>query len=663
MTRAPRSAAAQAARGLVYAALLTGFPGAPAARADTPRPLLCTGADTMQGLIARWAEAFGRRHSGQSVSVDSHVALSADGLTALLAGKAGCVTFAREMFPAEVAAYEAHFGVPPRPIPIAGGSFATPHATHAIAIYVNDANPLAGLTRQQLRRLFAAGPAPPTRWGELGLGGRWRDAPIHVYGMAPYRPSGNPPGIVNYLRIALLHGQAFRADLRVVANHDGLGVLPAIVRRVAADPDGVGYSGFAFAAPGAKALPIARRAGTHALAGTAATVAAGQYPLARTVYVLFAPNSGVAFARFALGPAGQALVPLDAEHFLPLTRGKRARALAMLAMPVRAAPAARLTRDLRSYVARPVRLPAGARYLRPDGSVAIVGYNDMRAALAAIDILFTAAHPGVRFALDLQGTRTAPAALMRGTSLIAPMGAPFEDAALARYRLAVGARPLAIRVAHDALDPQARSSPLAVFVRRDEPLAGLSLSRLARIFAPPPGTPALRRWRDLGDHAPHATRPIHPLGPAPWTALGHFLTRHAFAGRPFAHDYRGFAESREVIAQELRDPDGIAIADLNQRNDQLRLVALAGCALCPPSRGSAADLIADRYPLDRRLLIYLRRTPAGGIDPLAREYLRLVLSREGQTAIAAAPPHYLPLDAADAQAGLDALRRSGMRRR
>ena len=51
----------------------------------------------------------------------------------------------------------------------------------------------------------------------------------------------------------------------------------------------------------------------------------------------------------------------------------------------------------------------------------------------------------------------------------------------------------------------------------------------------------------------------------------------------------------------------------------------------------------------------MRRLPGQAVDPLAKEYLRLVLSREGQEIIAAQPDGYLPLTAAQAQAELDKL--------
>ena len=626
-------------------------------------PLRCAGADTMQPLLRRFGDAYARAHppAPLRVRVDPSIRLSAAGFVALLAGRADCVSFARELFPAEIAAYEARYGVRPRPIAVARGSFATLHATHAIAVYVNAANPLRRISLPTLARVLGAGNAPPpTRWGELGLGGAWRDAPIHVYGMTPYRASGNPPGIVNFLRTRVLGGEELRADLRVVEPQRGVAPLAGIVRAIAADPDGIGWSGFGFARAGTRALALAASPAARAWPGTPGTVADGRYPLARHIYLLFSPARFDAptrrFLRYVLSGAGQALVARDAQHFIALTPRERRRMRAALARPLAVAAAARLTRGLARYRPAPVRIAAHAGYRRADGSVRIVGYNDLRTPLAAIDLLFEATHPGQRFTLRLRGTRTAPPALASGRSLLAPMGAAFEPGALAAYRRAVGSDPLRIRIAHDALDPHARSSPLGVFVARTNPLRRISLAALAAAFAQPADATGPLRWGSLGVGGAWRDRPVHRYGLAPDTAIGRFLRQRLLAGRAFAADLHGLRESRDVIAQAARDPDALAIADLNQRDARLAVVALARCAACAASRGDRADLIAGRYPLDRHLLIYLRRSAGGRLDPLAREYLRLVLSREGQAAIAAAPPHYLPLDPEQARASLDRLR-------
>jgi len=56
--------------------------------------------------------------------------------------------------------------------------------------------------------------------------------------------------------------------------------------------------------------------------------------------------------------------------------------------------------------------------------------------------------------------------------------------------------------------------------------------------------------------------------------------------------------------------------------------------------------VAGRYALDRHLLVFAARP----LNPIAREFLRLMLSREGQEAVAASPQGYLPLSAKDAAA-------------
>jgi phosphate transport system substrate-binding protein len=55
------------------------------------------------------------------------------------------------------------------------------------------------------------------------------------------------------------------------------------------------------------------------------------------------------------------------------------------------------------------------------------------------------------------------------------------------------------------------------------------------------------------------------------------------------------------------------------------------------------NLRAGAYPLDRFLLIYARQP----LDPLVREYLRFVLSPEGQGVIARGSLGYLPLNDAE----------------
>lgn len=288
-----------------------------------------------------------------------------------------------------------------------------------------------------------------------------------------------------------------------------------------------------------------------------------------------------------------------------------------------------------------VAVAPSAGYLTPDGAVAVVGYNDMHDILTAVVPVFAAAHPGVRIKLDLPGTRFAPAALARDRSAFAPMGAEFTPPQLADYRAQTGSDPVAFRVAHASLDERALSGPLAIFVHRDNPMASLTLRQIERVY-----TGEVSRWGELGVPGEWAGREIRSYGLEPGTALALALQQMAMHDRGFGPATTGFPQSRDVVARVASEPLGIGFAAAMRATGPVRAVPIAAGDGADPVALTAENVAAGRYPLDRFLLIYAR-TP---ISSLTREFVRLMLSREGQEAVAASPQRYIPLSAREAAA-------------
>jgi phosphate transport system substrate-binding protein len=318
----------------------------------------------------------------------------------------------------------------------------------------------------------------------------------------------------------------------------------------------------------------------------------------------------------------------------------RARWLGALLMLLAAGlHAASVDPALPRYEPRTFATPPDATYVTRDGAIAIVGYNDMRDMLESIAARFTTAHPGAHIVLDLPGTRFAPAALAAGTSALAPMGAEFTPPQLALYRRATGSDPLEFRIAHASLDARALSGPLAVFVHRDNPVTALSLEQVARAFS----SEALR-WGDLGATGEWVDRPVHTYGVERGTPLALFLQKAALGGRPFARTMVGSPQSTDVVQHVGEDPLAIGFAAAMRTTASVRMLALAAAESDEAVALTPENIAAGRYPLDRFLLIYARRP----LNSFAREFLRLVLSREGQEAVAASPQRYLPLSAREA---------------
>ena len=283
--------------------------------------LRCASAESMAGLMDAWTRGFNALPAETPARVTLREKFAAAAFDAFVRGEVEVVPFARELFPAERDTYVKKFGGPPQLVPVATGSRATKGGTHAIAIFVNEKNPLTHISLDQLREVFARDTHIAT-WGQLGLKGEWAEKKISLHGMVVRRETGNPPGIVNFLEQRLLTGRAWRTDFAEHADAgNGPQGLELIVRAVATDERALGYSGFGYAQPGTKTLALAETDAGPFFPGTAEEVANRDYPLARTIYLCIgrAPGDATrAFIRYALSAAGQRAIAEDAQKFFPL---------------------------------------------------------------------------------------------------------------------------------------------------------------------------------------------------------------------------------------------------------------------------------------------------------------------------------------------------------
>lgn len=402
----------------------------------------------------------------------------------------------------------------------------------------------------------------------------------------------------------MLVGREWRNESALTAHVDtagpgGMQALEKIGRAVAA---ALGYSGFGYAQPGTKTLLLSESDTGPFFAGTAEEIARRDYPLTRTIYLCtrHAPDEATReFVRFTQSTVGQRVVAADGG-FMPLP-----------------APC--------------WDFPYDASYLTPGGSIAIVGYNDMAEMLGALTARFSACHPGLVFALELKGTRTAPPALAAGKTPLAPMGAEFSPGELAAYRTATGGDPLVVRLAHASLNPKALSGPLAIFVHRDNPLASLTLDELAAVFS----------------DAESAARPgLLPCGVNADAALGMFFRQRVLGTRTFSDSFVGFPQSADVVKHVGANPRAIGFAAAMRATPDVKILPLAPRAGEAPVALTADNLTAGRYPLDRHLLLAVRLP----LEPWVREFLRLSLSPEGQALVGAGSLGYLRLGATEAAA-------------
>jgi phosphate transport system substrate-binding protein len=273
----------------------------------------------------------------------------------------------------------------------------------------------------------------------------------------------------------------------------------------------------------------------------------------------------------------------------------------------------------------------------------------MRDILNAWQQAFHRHHPKITFEPTLYGSGTGMAGIITGTSDLALMGRPVTPNEVIGFEWVFRYKPLQIQVLTGSLAQPDHSPALAVFVSTQNPLRGLSMQQLATLLGCPGQKSTPTTWAAAGVEGPWSARPVHAFLPDEESGTGAFLQQTLLGAGPEApdrwnwnvvHEFRDTPEATasEQILQALRqDPNALAVATLAHPVSGTRVLPINGIA---PTRDT---LIAASYPLTRGVYIDINRKPGTPIAPRLAEFLRFILSPEGQR-IAATEGGFLPLN-------------------
>jgi phosphate transport system substrate-binding protein len=271
--------------------------------------------------------------------------------------------------------------------------------------------------------------------------------------------------------------------------------------------------------------------------------------------------------------------------------------------------------------------------------------------------------------------------LYTGISDVAPMGDDAKITDMMPFHDAFGYMPTEISVATGGYERRGSLFAWAIVVNKDNPLNEISMDELERVFGAERSggwelvandyrftskfartrDQNIRTWGQLGLKGDYAKKEIGTFGySAPGFAIS--IERHLFHwSHKWNSNFQEYVESKQTspdAAGALVDSDqplkalehdkySIGIAALLHVNDHPGLKVLK---IAPQKNAPAVALtpetVANRtYPLIRDAYFYVNKPPGGKLDPKVREFMRFVLSREGQE-IMARVGYYYPLDAA-----------------
>jgi phosphate transport system substrate-binding protein len=253
-------------------------------------------------------------------------------------------------------------------------------------------------------------------------------------------------------------------------------------------------------------------------------------------------------------------------------------------------------------------------------------------------------YPNVNVQIQAQGSSTAPPALTEGTSNLGPMSRKMKSEEIEAFEKKYGYKPTAVPVAIDAL---------AVFVHKDNPTKQLYMPQVDAIFSATRkcGAPAdVTTWGQLGLSGAWAGRELQLFGRNSVSGTYGYFKEHALCKGDFKSNVNEQPGSASVVQSVSTSVNAIGYSGVGYMTSGVKPVRLSkkeGEPFVPPEEKYVRS---GQYPLSRYLYVYINKAPGKPVNPLELEFLKLVLSKQGQEIVI--KDGYIPLMAKDVDAAL-----------
>lgn len=256
-------------------------------------------------------------------------------------------------------------------------------------------------------------------------------------------------------------------------------------------------------------------------------------------------------------------------------------------------------------------------------------------------------YPNVNIQIQAAGSSTAPPALTEGTSNMGPMSRKMKDKEIASFEEKYGYKPTAVPVAIDAL---------IVMVNKDNPIEGLSIEQVDAVFSSNRkcGYPtAVNTWGDLGLTGDWARKDIQLFGRNSVSGTYGYFKKKALCKGDFKSTVNEQPGSASVVQSVTQSLNGIGYSGIGYKTTGIRALPLAKGGSSDYVDATPENAINGNYPLARFLYVYINKHPNKPLSPLDAEFIKLVLSKQGQEVVV--KDGYVPLPAAVADKTLKQL--------
>ena len=278
------------------------------------------------------------------------------------------------------------------------------------------------------------------------------------------------------------------------------------------------------------------------------------------------------------------------------------------------------------------------------GNISSVGSDTLNNLMTHWAETFQRFYPNAKVQIEGKGSSTAPPALISGTAQLGPMSREMKGTEIDAFEKKYGYKPTPIRTSVDAL---------AVFVNKDNPITCLSFKQIDGLFSKSrrQGGEDVATWGQLGLTGEWASKPISLYGRNSASGTYGFFKEHTLKNGDFKDTVKEQPGSAAVVQGVTVDRFAVGYSGIGYATAGVRAVPLT-----EKDGGKCVEATADNaysaaYPLARFLYVYVNKAPGKPLDPLTREFVKLIVAREGQEGVV--KDGYFPIPATIAKEELN----------
>ena len=261
------------------------------------------------------------------------------------------------------------------------------------------------------------------------------------------------------------------------------------------------------------------------------------------------------------------------------------------------------------------------------GNLSSIGSDSLNNLMTLWAESFNKFYPNAKIQIEGKGSTTAPPALISGTAQLGPMSRPMKGTEIDQFEKKYGYKPTALRTSVDAL---------AIFVNKDNPIKCLTIAQADAIFSKSRrqgGKEDIKTWKQLGLTGDWASRPISLYGRNSASGTYGFFKEHTLKNGDFKDEVKEQPGSAAVVQGATVDRYAIGYSGIGYATAGVRAVPLAEKEGAKCVEAEAENAYNGTYPLARFLYVYVNKAPGKPLDPLTREFVKLIMSKDGQEGV------------------------------